>query len=95
MRAGERTPEVEGLGPSSRRSPCCATLSDPGPEPTSLGLESGAPGRPLGSQGMEQRLQVLQVSTGPPGGDNPTPCPAVTSRAGGHEEVPLHPLMHC
>lgn len=30
------------------------SVSDPGPEPTSLGLESGAPVRPLGPQGTER-----------------------------------------
>lgn len=39
------------LGPSSGGLPCCASLLDPGSEPTSLGLESGAPVRPLGSHG--------------------------------------------
>ena len=52
MRAGGHTPEVGGgywalLG----GLPCCASLLDPGSEPTSLGLESGAPVRPLGSHG--------------------------------------------
>lgn len=53
MRAAGHTPEVEGgvLGPSSGGLPCCASLLDPGSEPTSLGLESGAPVRPLGSHG--------------------------------------------
>lgn len=31
-----------------------AFLSDPGPEPTSLGLESGAPVRPVASQGTSR-----------------------------------------
>lgn len=38
------------------------SLSDPGPEPTSLGLESGTPVRPLGPQGTERGLQVVPVS---------------------------------
>lgn len=51
----------EGWGPHPRGGggywallgglPCCASLLDPGSEPTSLGLESGAPVRPLGSHG--------------------------------------------
>lgn len=51
MRAGGPHPRGDGLGHSSGGLPCCASLLDPGSEPTSLGLESGAPVRPLGSHG--------------------------------------------
>lgn len=53
MRARGHTPEVVELGLSSRYSCCFVSLSDSGPEPTSLGLESGAPMRPLGPQETE------------------------------------------
>jgi hypothetical protein len=48
------------------------SLSDPEPEPTALGLESGAPGHPLGSQAWgpsagswSMGLHLSQVSGGP------------------------------
>lgn len=75
------------------------SLSDPGPEPASLGLESGAPVRPLGPRGTEWGLQVVQVSPGALGlcgQEVPTFCaPAVTSWAGGLEgEAVQHPFEH-
>ena len=75
------------------------SLSDPGPEPTSLGLESGAPVRPLGTRGLERGLQVVQVSVGALGlcgWDVPTLCaPGVTLWAGEHDREAVQlPLVH-